>query len=243
MPAQKKPAKIGPGVPKAPHASMKPARASARKKMPPFVLWFAATGGRSSGMGYGTLKPHGGGSTGAWTHLRVRDFIDKDSDAVATLPPAIVGARLTYPAYSFKAGHLINATFRGPGNNAKNLTILTASGNSRHKNFDNPVKEAFRLLRKAYEKLWKMGMSASDACLTIEVRVNPVGAWGVGMPDQVICNHLSCVAHLHNKADVVSAISLLMPPADPKLHAEYLSLVNRAQLCIDNAAGVIDNGP
>ena len=112
----------------------------------------------------------------AWAFLRVRDFVDINTNAVATLPPAIKSARAKYPGKHFKAGHLLNAAFGGPGNKAKNLTILSASGNSKHKRFDNNIKEAFRQLTKAYEVLCAMGLPPDEAVLTVMIKVKAKGA-------------------------------------------------------------------
>ena len=219
-----------------------PAKRQTREvKVQTFGTWFPQTGGRNTPITYGGVKPDGGGGTMAWRFLRVKDFIDINTNAVASLPPGIKAARAKYPDKHFKAGHLLNAAFGGPGNNSKNLTILSASGNSRHKRFDNNVKEAFRQLTKAYEALCSMGLPPDEATLTVMIKVKTRGEWDDVLPDKSIATHLMCKATLLARTDVDGAIAALPVPPPARLIADYNGFVNQAQIAISTALKVIPN--
>lgn len=84
-----------------------------------------------------------------------------NSDADRQALPAIVDAEAAY-SQGFKAGHLLNAEFGGPGNDPGNLTILTNSANSANRTFDNRIKDAVTgPLEKAYRCINDMGLDAS----------------------------------------------------------------------------------
>lgn len=211
-------------------------------KVQTFGTWFPQTGGRVTPVTYGTLKEQGGGGTLAWRYLRVKDFIDINTNAVASLPPAIKAARVKYPGKHFKAGHLINAAFGGPGNTSKNLTILSASGNGRHKRFDNNIKEAFRLLTKAYEVLCSMGLPPDEAALSVMIKVKTKGAWDdEEQPDKSIATHLICKALLVGRSDVDGAIKALPVEPSDKLQSAYDGFVNQAEIAISTALKTIPN--
>ncbi len=223
-------------------ATKRQTRSASGSKVQTFGTWFPQTGGRSTPVTYGNLKPDGGGGTMAWAFLRVRDFVDINTNAVASLPPGIKDARAKYPGKHFKAGHLLNAAFGGPGNKARNLTILSASGNSRHKRFDNNIKEAFRLLTKAYEVLCSMGLPPDEAVLSVMIKVKAKGAWDdVELPDRSICTHLSCKAVLTGQADVDGAIKALAVQPSAALVSTYNGLINGAEIAISTALKTIPN--
>ncbi len=242
MPSHKKSQKVGPGKTKPLRVPMKRTTRSATGIVTPrFATWFDQTGGRRTPIGYGALKPNGGGGTMAWRFLRVKDFMDINTNAVATLPPGIAAARLQYPGKHFKAGHLLNAAFGGPGNLSKNLTILSASGNSRHKAFDNKIKEAFRQLKKSYEVLCRMGLPPDEAVLSIMIRVRTEGEWGPTLPDLNICETLRCKASLWGRGAVNTSIANLPNPATVAQIAEYNGYVNRALVAINTALKAVPN--
>lgn len=223
-------------------ATKRQTRSASGIKVQTFATWFPVTGGRSTPITYGSLKPDGGGGTMAWAFLRVRDFVDINTNAMASLPPGIKEAREKYPGKHFKAGHLLNAAFGGPGNKPKNLTILSASGNSRHKRFDNNIKEAFRLLTKAYEALCSMGLPPDQAALCVMIKVRAKGAWDdEELPDRLICTHLSCKAQLLGQSDVASAIKALPVEPGPALMSTYFGLINGAEIAMSTALKIIPN--
>ena len=84
-------------------------------------------------------------------------------------PGAIVDARKAYLG-TFYSGHLLNAEFGGTGD-AENVTVLTGQANSAHKNFDNPVKGAVRLLKKIYDALWDQRVDTIHLRYGIEVTI------------------------------------------------------------------------
>lgn len=98
-------------------------------------------------------------------------YLNDRSDANPKLPSAICDARKRYPECCFKAGHLLNAQFGGAGNDPKNLTILSATGNANQKAFDEPVKRAVENLKKAYYIIWESGKDISNIEVGIEVKI------------------------------------------------------------------------
>ena len=120
------------------------------------------------------------------------------SDAVSSKPRAIAEARKKYPSAGFKAGHLLNAVFGGPGYDSKNLTILTARANVNHGRFDEPLKRAFYYLEKAYKAMHGAGINIRSCQLgiSISVAVSPT-AWGTVYPDTCIFRELKCCAKLY----------------------------------------------
>lgn len=145
--------------------------------------------GTSSAMGgvhsYATLGPN--------------SYIAMGSASNPLLPSGIASARTKYPSSCFKAGHLLNAEFRGSGFQAANLTILSSSGNSAHKNFDNNVKHALSYLKKAYDQLRDLYVDILLLDFGIEVDIQVSTAkWGTTVPDSHICKFLVCTAQLVN---------------------------------------------
>lgn len=170
------------------------------------------------------------GPTGSW--------LGQNSDANAALPRHIRAAREKYPDSHFKAGHLLNACFGGDGNNAANLTILSATGNANHKAFDEPVKHAVALLRKAYHILWKADIDVTTVGIgiyvTIEVDIdNP---W----PNETkIFSGLNCAASVTDTAAVLGDFQ------DQKLKNAFLDIMAEIEtICIEATfAGEIANPP
>jgi len=103
-----------------------------------------------------------------------------NSVANPNLPSYIKTARTKYVGGAdFKAGHLLNGEFGGAGNDANNLTILTAAGNANHKNFDNRVKDALACLKNAYKSLYDDGIDIQKVKIGIkvDVKVNTTNPW------------------------------------------------------------------
>ncbi|MFZ6815672.1 hypothetical protein ACO0K3_14470 [Undibacterium sp. Rencai35W] len=86
----------------------------------------------------GTWEISNGGCLSRIT-LSADAVLSGNSDADSDLPENIVQARRVYK--DLKSGHLLNANFLGPGNDARNMTILSSSGNSAHlKQFEDPLR-------------------------------------------------------------------------------------------------------
>ncbi|MCK9485551.1 MAG: hypothetical protein M0R73_02450 [Dehalococcoidia bacterium] len=163
---------------------------------PPFST--AVTGLRYfAGPEYQAMENQAAGGAHSRATLGPDALLGMGSDANASLPAAIRDARAKYPEMNFKAGHLLNADFGGNGDEAANLTILTAQANAAHKGFDNPVKRAVDALRKAYEAMWDDGIDISGEQIGIAVSIQVGGgAWGDDYPDNCIFNELRCTATL-----------------------------------------------
>ncbi len=115
--------------------------------------------------------------------------------ADSKLPQAIVAAREKYPGAKFKAGHILNQDFGGIGNAVENLTILSASGNSSHRRFDNNVKYAREFLLKLYQEMHEADVNLAEVQLGIAISIE-VSSTRCGWmePDCYICTHLYCGA-------------------------------------------------
>lgn len=106
-------------------------------------------------------------------------------------------AQAKYPRLGLVAGHLLNARFGGPGDDPKNLTILSAGGNHHHQAFDNPVAQAVGKLAAFYEVLRRGGVGVSRHTYGIRVTISvSEQTWGNQEADKYICDHLVCVAEL-----------------------------------------------
>lgn len=120
------------------------------------------------------------------------------TNAKADALPKLKEARATYPSLGLVAGHLLNARFGGVGDDSKNLTILSASGNSHHKAFDNPVGDAVINLYKLYNVMRRQGVDVSKMTCGIKVTIAVSSAtWNTTQsPDKFICKYLICKAEL-----------------------------------------------
>lgn len=119
------------------------------------------------------------------------------TNAVASALPKLADARSTYPHLGLVAGHLLNARFGGIGDQSKNLTILSASGNHYHQSFDNPVGQAVEKLAQLYDVWRESGIVVSQLTYGIRVKIAvSKDTWGTEGIDRYICDHLVCVAHL-----------------------------------------------
>jgi hypothetical protein len=140
-----------------------------------------------------------GGGVRASATLSPNSLAAIPTTANSSKPTAIVQARKKYPGSSFKAGHLLNGEFYGDGDDYKNLTILSATGNANHKKFDNRVKDAVRELKKFYELLIReyVDVSAMRYGIEVEIRVSDE-KWGKNPPEKFICKRLNCTAKVVN---------------------------------------------
>ncbi len=170
------------------------------------------------------------GPTGSW--------LGQDSDANAALPAYIRTARGKYPGSNFKAGHLLNACFGGDGNDAANLTILSATGNSNHKAFDEPVKQAVAKLKQAYHVLWEADIDVTTVGIGIDVsiEVDIAHPWA---GETAIFSGLKCIASVND------TVAVLADFQDDRLKDRFLEIMAEIEgICIDATfAGEIANPP
>ena len=165
-------------------------------------------------------------------------LISVNSDANSSLPSYIVAARKKYPDSYLKAGRLLNAQFGGDGNDANNLTILSASGNANHRAFDNKVVEAITSLRKAYYVLWQDDIDIINVLVGIEVVISV----SIDEPwdgETQIFSKLSCGARVGQWSTIPQEME------DDKLRNEFISYMNEVvDLCNEaNSNGTITNEP
>lgn len=167
-----------------------------------------------------------------------------NSAANPSLPGAIRAARRRYPRASFKAGHLLNGDFGGSGQDARNLTILTARANSTHKRFDNRVKDALKVLWDIYDFLRRKGVNVEDQArfnYGIDVQVQTAGGqWGPGYPDNCIANFLNCSAQISGQLGLDAAEQQLLSANDQATLQGWVARLN-GYLQDANNNGVIDN--
>lgn len=168
------------------------------------------------------------GPTGAWLNAK--------SDADSSLPSGIRAARNRYPQSYLKAGHLLNAQFGGDGKNANNLTILSATGNSNHKAFDEPIKRALTVLKEAFKTMWEDGINIQTIEIGIEVivKVNTDQPW---QGERIIFNGLECTACVTEWKFVLKEFE------DKILKEKFLTQITEVEkLCIDaTLEGEINN--
>lgn len=139
-------------------------------------------------------------------------LLSANSDADPDLPRAIAKAREEYPGLSFKAGHLLNAELGGDGKDAANITILTATANSSHRAFDNPIKKAVAELRKAYVAMGRLGIDVTTLNYGIQVDIEiDDDRWGDDFPDNCIAEGLNCTAGVSNEPDVDNLLGTKFP--------------------------------
>ena len=163
-------------------------------------------------------------------------YLSSNSNANPNLPSYIVAARQKFPNSFLKAGHLLNEQFGGDGQNANNLTILSATGNSNHKKFDEPVKIALMDLRKAYEILWKDGIDPQKINLGIRVSV-AVDTDDPWQGETKIFSSLNCTASLEYDDDLSNFF------VDQANYTAYRNKVTEivSKLAAATAAGNISN--
>ncbi|MEU3465471.1 DUF4157 domain-containing protein [Streptomyces sp. NPDC006733] len=198
-----------------------------------------------------TLGSRGGG-TSVHAVLGPLGYDDVNSNSNARLPPAIDDARQAYPGVTFIAGHLLNECFGGSGQKSKNLTILTASANSAHKSYDNPVKNAVHWLYRVYDGLSRLYLPIDTLRLGVEttVRVSAEShgkyAWSKDSPGKYISDHLYCNAQVRGAEKVWDWIAQAQAQ-DPD-NAEWKEIATNlgyVEACVDqaNQYQVISNTP
>ncbi len=183
-------------------------------------------------------KPAGGRRAEAT--LSPKSLSGMGSDADPNLPSGIRRARDCHTSHSFVAGHLLNADFGGPGNNAKNMTILTSKANSAMKNFDNRIKDALEGLQKVYILIADHVDSVSSLKYGININIEVSDdKWGDKPPNNYIANTLSCRATISENIDLES----LLPDALPRKKEEIQRVIERINDFVEqaNENGAIDN--
>ena len=183
-----------------------------------------------------------GGGRRSTAILGPNSLRDMGSDADSHRPPAILSARNKYPECNFKAGHLLNADFGGDGTDSRNLTILSARGNSNHKGFDNPVKNALQALLRLYKHLSDSYVNIRDLRYGIEVSIEVSSdKWGDQAPDYFICNYLECSAEVWGNFDPDTLVDVEGNDLDERKKAEarriqgqMLTALRRAKKRIPN---------
>lgn len=131
--------------------------------------------------------------------LSPRGFTGGGSDANPNKPAAMKAARKRYGTHQVVAGHLLNADFGGKGKDSDNLTILSAKGNSNHKEFDEPLKKAGAQLKEAYRTVLADGCIEDFSTVKMGIKISVKtgrGTWGTTYPDNCIFNELICQASL-----------------------------------------------
>ncbi|MFI9106577.1 DUF4157 domain-containing protein [Streptomyces fildesensis] len=157
---------------------------------------------------WGELLGSRGGGTSVHAVLGPLGFDDVKSKSDARLPPAIDDAREAYPGVSFKAGHLLNECFGGPGKKSKNLTILTASANSAHRAYDEPLKTAVHWLYRVYDGLSHLYLPIDTLRLGVETTISVSAeshgkyAWSKDSPGKYISEFLYCKAKVRGSGQV-----------------------------------------
>ncbi len=179
---------------------------------------------------YGDMLSNGYGGGTSVTAVISPTVVGR-SAAVPTLPRAIVQARKRWPTASFKAGHILNMVCGGPGNESKNLTILSASGNGANKKFDNRIQDARAELEAIYKLVHKHGGEIANLKLGVKVEVKVSDdKWGNEPPDSFICQRLHCSADVHpDTCDSWDAfVDELTSGGNPVLRAEEMRKVRAA---------------
>ncbi|MFI0977576.1 DUF4157 domain-containing protein [Streptomyces sp. NPDC021093] len=190
-----------------------------------------------------------GGGTYTTVTLGPYGFSDRRSDADSHLPPAIDDARHQYPNETFKAGHLINASFGGDGRDSANLTILTTRANNLMRGFDDPIKHAVGHVASIYETLSAMYEDIRLLELGVKVTVTPAGenhTWETEGPGKYISSYIACRAKVVGASALERWIdqALANDPSDPNwryikselaLVDHYVDSANLSDL-IDNDA-------
>jgi hypothetical protein len=155
----------------------------------------------------------------------------ENSDADPNLPSAMKHAKTEYPDEDFVAGHLLNSALGGNGKDARNITILTSSGNSSHKGFDNPIKTAVAELKKAYVAMNNLGIDVSKLKYGIRVDIEiDEDCWGDHYPDNCISAGLTCTAGVSKEPDVEALLNAKFPDEDDRRTGW------RSNLAVANAA-------
>ena len=176
-------------------------RKSKRAKRPPKETWFNEMDRYFSDPKYTGVpgNPDAGGKNST-VELGPTGLVEMGTDANPNLPKAIKDARTKYPGKYFKAGHLLNADLGGDGQNAKNLTILTASANTSQQGFDNPVKRAVSQLYKLYSAIYddpsKPSIDGIKCGIKVEVSVSDEKWHATDSPDNSIAESISFKATL-----------------------------------------------
>jgi hypothetical protein len=190
------------------------------------------------------------GGADSWAILGPKaSWLNTNSDADANRPAAIRAARRGLPEASFKAGHLLNACFGGSGVDPKNLTILSAAGNSACRGFDEKIKLALVQLRNAYAAMWQDGIDVSPASvlLGIEVRaqVDETSSWNDAGPYAGTGHPFTCI---FNRVRFTAGVRRDRQPADAEWESPgYKAAYDVAMTAVDayvaaaNAAGAIVN--
>lgn len=164
----------------------------------------------------------------------------ENSDADPDLPSAMKRAKLEYPDEVFVAGHLLNSALGGHGTDPRNITILTSSGNSSHKGFDNPIKTAVTELKKAYVAMNNLGIDVSKLKygIKVDIEVDDIW-WGDDFPDNCISTGLSCTAGVSKEPDVEALLDAAFPDEDDR-RTGWRSNLAVAQAAVAKVADWVD---
>jgi hypothetical protein len=195
----------------------------------------------------------GAGGESAVATLGPGAYRSMNSDADRTAIPAIVQAEQAYLGHTFKAGHLLNAEFGGPGNNAANLTILTTTANAGMRAFDNAIKDAITLhLTAAYTAMNNMGLDVTDFDYGVEVTITTDSTfWSNVATDAgyLICDGVTGLAVIENEptaADLETALTVRWGTDRVGNHAQLLAQFTTAVGNLQNkvtAANAIGHVP
>ena len=95
---------------------------------------------------WGSQVPYGGGGTRVTAVLGINMqglYVNGSATVQPPQPdPLMTNLAKHYGKYNWMSGHLLNRNFGGRGDEDKNLTALTASGNSQHSALENIVYQA-----------------------------------------------------------------------------------------------------
>lgn len=151
------------------------------------------------------------------------------SDAKGEALTKLESAQDKYRQLGLVAGHLLNARFGGLGDDPKNLTILSASGNHKHQAFDNAVAQAVGKLATFYDIVRRGGVAVSKFTYGIRVTISvSAQTWGNQGPDQYICDHLLCVAALTGRRPGFNKLDIIQRRLATDLLAEIENDLNQA---------------
>lgn len=91
------------------------------------------------------------------------------SDAITSVPQALVDIKAFFPGEKFISGHVLNAEFGGVGSNPANQTVLTSGANSQH-HFDEHVKSAWIYMTRAWEEMYRFAGDATTKSYMKDLR-------------------------------------------------------------------------
>jgi hypothetical protein len=188
----------------------------------------------------------GRGCEQAWvTLMPYKGLWPQEKSKTYKLPNALKDVKAKYPQYAFISGHVINAEFSGDGNDPANQTCLHSSANRDHE-FDDRIKDAWRLLKEAYRVVRKHGVKDENYLKNLGWGIKITGTvdqetWGDNYPENCIATGLTYNAEVV-KPQTADTLAVNMAEADEDVKTDLAKRITAIENLVSSVDGhYVDN--